>query len=68
MLRIHDDDASRHIRLNNKGTARASTAVPSLLIRALLVITAGYGSRTRLLGLGSRCTTDVLRLHEQKIL
>ena len=24
---------------------------------------AGYGSRTRLLGLGSRCTTDVLILH-----
>ena len=24
---------------------------------------AGYGNRTRLLGLGSRCTTDVLTLH-----
>ena len=25
---------------------------------------AGYGNRTRLLGLGSRCTTDVLTLHD----
>ena len=29
---------------------------------------AGYGSRTRLSGLGSRCTTDVLTLHVKIIL
>ena len=31
-------------------------------IRRLLFFGAGYGNRTRLLGLGSRCTTDVLTL------
>ena len=30
---------------------------------ALLSFGAGYGNRTRLLGLGSRCTTDVRTLH-----
>ena len=29
---------------------------------------AGYGNRTRLLGLGSRCTTDVLTLQSEAII
>ena len=29
---------------------------------------AGYGNRTRLLGLGSRCTTDVLTLRSEAII
>ena len=37
-------------------------------IRRLLFFGAGYGNRTRLLGLGSRCTTDVLTLQSEAII
>ena len=36
-------------------------------IQSLLRCGAGYGSRTRLLGLGSRCTTDVLTLQFSRL-
>ena len=39
------------------------TKSPDALQRLGSLNGAGYGNRTRLLGLGSRCTTDVLTLH-----
>ena len=35
---------------------------------AAFLFGAGYGNRTRLLGLGSRCTTDVLTLQSEPII